>query len=331
MTSMSIARLLPRAAWVLCTLVAAAAAHAEGYESFNAGTLARAAALPALGQGAVLPINTSINSVSLDWSNEYLSRSNAREALLLDGESQRVTMRYRAALAPIADYALEWSLEVPLLFTGGGVLDAGIENWHDTFGLPNGGREEVPQDRYRIRYERDGVALVDLQKGDSGLADARLGLGVALSQRLTLRGLLQLPTGDKDQLTGGNTGAALWLDYSLPLTESRRAALLLSAGVSATTTQGPLGALQRPLVAVGGVVLILPIYGALDGVVQVNAHSKLYKGSSLATLDRAAAPLSFGLRLPFQRFVFDLAVVEDASVNTSPDFGLLFNIKVKAY
>lgn len=315
----------------LIGLVFTSLAQAQAYETFNQSSLARAAALPALGQGAVLPRETSINSVGLDWSNEFFQRSNARESLMLDSETQRLGLRYRAGIAPLAGHALEWSLEVPLLFTSGGALDSLIENWHSTFNLPNGDRGSSPQNRYRIRYVRDGVTVVDRESGSSGLADVRLGAGLALSERWTLRTLLQLPTGSANKLTGGHTGGALWADYSLPLSASRRAALLLSGGVSAATTNGPLGNLQQPVVGVAGAVLILPIYGALDGVVQLNAHSKLYKASGLEPLSRAGAPLAFGLRLPVQKFVFDLAVLEDSSVNASPDFGILFGIKIKAY
>ena len=317
--------------WGALALGLASQVQAQGYETFNQSSLARAAALPALGQGAVLPRNASTNSVTLDWSNEFFLRSTARENLTLDSESQRLALRYRAGIAPLWGRALEWSLELPLLFTGGGVLDSGIENWHSTFGLPNSNRDDVPQDRYRIRYVRDGVTLVDREQGDSGLADVRLGLGLALSERFTLRGLVQLPTGDKSDLTGGHVGGALWLDYSLPLSASRRAALLLSGGVSAASTNGPLGDVQQPVVGVAGAVLIVPIYGALDGVVQLNAHSKLYKGSELAPLSRAGAPLAAGLRWTRGALVFDLAVLEDPSVNASPDFGLLFGIKVKQF
>ncbi len=312
-------------------LACATAAQGQGFETFNQSNLARFAALPGLGQGAVVPQGESINSVTLDWTNEFFVRAEAGEDLTLDGETQRVALRYRAGLAPVFGQALEWSLEVPLIFTGGGVMDSGIESWHDTFGLPNANREDVPQDQYRIRYVRDGVTLIDRSKGSSGLGDVRLGLGLALSERFTLRGLLQLPTGDKNELTGGHTGGALWVDYSLPLSESRRAALLLSGGVAAQTTTGPLADLQQPVVGLAGAVLIVPLYRALDGVVQVNAHSKLYKGSTLDTLSRAGAPLAVGFRLPYQRFVFDLAILEDPSVNASPDFGILFGVKVKAF
>lgn len=320
-----------RHALAVLSLTVASAAQGQGFETFNQSSLARFAALPGLGQGAVVPKGESVNSVTLDWTNEFFVRAEAGEDLTLDGETQRVALRYRAGLAPVFGQALEWSLEVPLLFTGGGVMDSGIESWHDTFGLPNANREDVPQDQYRIRYVRDGVTLIDRSSGASGLGDVRLGLGLALSERFTLRGLLQLPTGDKNELTGGHTGGALWVDYSLPLSESRRAALLLSGGVAAQTTTGPLADLQQPVVGLAGAVLIVPLYRALDGIVQVNAHSKLYKGSNLDPLARVGAPLAVGFRLPYQRFVFDLAILEDPSVNASPDFGILFGLKVKAF
>ena len=320
-----------RHALAALSLMAASAAQGQGFETFNQSSLARFAALPGLGQGAVVPKGESINSVTLDWTNEFFVNAEGGEDLMLDGETQRVALRYRAGLAPLFGQALEWSLEVPLIFTGGGVMDSGIESWHDTFGLPNANREDFPQDQYRIRYVRNGVTLIDRSSGASGLGDLRLGLGLALSERFTLRGLLQLPTGDKNELTGGHTGGALWVDYSLPLSESRRAALLLSGGVAAQTTTGPLADLQQPVVGLAGAVLIVPLYRALDGIVQVNAHSKLYKGSNLDPLSRVGAPLAVGFRLPYQRFVFDLAILEDPSVNASPDFGILFGLKVKAF
>lgn len=299
-------------------------AQGAGFETFNQSSLARAAALPALGQGAVLKDGVVENSVALDWSNEFFQRSNAREALTVDGESLRLGLRYQRGIGR----DLEWSLELPLLFTGGGVQDSLIENWHSAFGLPNSNRGDAPQDRYRIRYVRDGVTVVDRNKGSNGLGDLRLGAGYALTEQWALRGLVQLPTGSKNKLTGGHVGAALWTDYTLPLSDSGRAQLTLSAGASVAGKDGPLQAQQQQLVGVAGAVLTVPLFGALDGVVQVNGHTKLYKGSTFAPLSKAALPLVFGLRWPWRGMVFDLAVTEDPSVNASPDFGVLFGVKV---
>jgi len=299
--------------------------QAEGYQSFNQSTLARAAVLPVLGQGAVLSANAVESSVTLDWSNEFFMRGNAREDLTLDGETQRLALRYQRGVG----HGFEWSLELPLLFSGGGVLDGPIENWHSTFGLPNSNRSDAPRDRYRVRYVRDGVTLIDLDHGGSGVGDVRVGAGLQLAKGWTLRALAQLPSGSKRQLSGGHAGAALWTDLALPLSESGRFQLTLSAGASVADKAGPLSAQQRPLVGVVGAVLNVPLFGALDGVVQVNGHSKLYKGSTLAPLAEVGLPLLVGLRWPWGDLVFDLAISEDPSVEASPDFGLLFGVTMK--
>ena len=162
------------------SLMVAPLAQAEGFETFNQSTLARFAALPTLGQGAVVPAGESVNSIGLDWTNEFVARSAPGETLFLDAESQRYAMRYRAGLAPVFGRAAEWSVEIPVLITGGGVMDAGIEGWHSTFGLPNANRSEFPQDRYRVRYVRNGVTRVDLMQDKTGLGDLRLGGALAL-------------------------------------------------------------------------------------------------------------------------------------------------------
>ena len=60
-------------------LACATAAQGQGFETFNQSNLARFAALPGLGQGAVVPQGESINSVTLDWTNEFFVRAEAGE------------------------------------------------------------------------------------------------------------------------------------------------------------------------------------------------------------------------------------------------------------
>ncbi len=316
--------------WAAMALLLAPLAHGAGFETFNQSTFARAAVLPALGQGAVLEPSAVQSGVALDWSNEFFQRANARETLVLDAETLRVGLHYRRGVELGIGRGAEWSLELPLIFTGGGLQDALIEGWHSAFGLPNSNRGDAPQDRYRIRYVRDGAVLVDLQQGGNGLGDLRIGGGLALAPNWTLRATAQLPTGSKRQLTGGHAGMAVWSDYAMSLGKSGRASLTLSAGASAATQGGPLSGQQRPLVALAGAALQLPLWGALDGVVQLNGHSKLYQGSSLDPLTRIAMPLTFGLRWPWQRTVLELAISEDLSVHGSPDFGVLLGISMSA-
>ena len=309
---------------ILFPVLTPAVARAGGLAVFNQSSLARAAALPALGGPAVLAAGESETRLQLDWTTEYFERENTREALTIDAETRRYALSYRrgfgGSIVPLQGW--EWSAELPLVSSGGGMLDSVIEIWHEIFGLPNGGREQAPRDRYRIRYVRDGETLLDLEQGDTGLGDLRLGLGRALGERWTLRAMLQLPTGDADRLSGGHTGGAVWTDFTLPLGASERAALTLSGGVAAATTNGPLGSRQQPFTGLGGAALALPLFAGVEALVQFQLHSALYTGSSLKPLDGASGQLAMGLRIPVYGRRLTLGFQEDLIVNASPDFSL---------
>lgn len=317
------------ALFAVSALLAAGVAQAEGFAVFNQSSFARAAALPALAGPPVLAAGKSSWQATLDWSSEYYEDANSRESLVLDAESQRLALGWRRGIggSVVSVDGLEWSVELPLLFTGGGALDSLIEGWHGFFGLPNGGRENAPSDRHRIRYTRDGTTVVDLAEGDSGLGDLRLGLGAALGERLALRALLQLPTGEAETLRGGHLGGALWADYRLPLDALESSRLTLSAGVSASDTGGPLGDQQEPLAGLAGAALELPLFWELRGIAQFNFHSALYRDSGLAPLDGPSGQLAFGLQLPWAGGALRLGVQEDVFVHTAPDFSLHFGLR----
>ena len=67
----------------------------------------------------------------LDSSTEYLN---------LDGETLRFALELRYGLAENWDL----QLEVPWLEHSGGNLDRLIDDWHDLWGMSDGGRSEYP-------------------------------------------------------------------------------------------------------------------------------------------------------------------------------------------
>src|SRR3546814_14450901 len=138
---------LIRPALLLAALMLSPSAFAAdapfGFGTFNQAALARFAPLPT-------PQADSTDSgyrIALDWTNEYVVDQSGGEDLLLDGESLRLGLNGR-----IRHGQWLFGAELPLLFTGGGSLDGLIENWHDWFGLPNGGREQRPRGKYAYRY-----------------------------------------------------------------------------------------------------------------------------------------------------------------------------------
>ena len=284
----------------------------------NEASLSRATALPILGEARLLDDGQRAFGLRLDWSNEYVSKQNARESLLIDGESERLSFSLRQGVAP----GVELGVELPLLVTGGGLLDGVIEGWHQAFGLPNGGRQLRPQDRYAVQYLKDGETLVDVNSGSAGLGDLELSAGFALREDFALRALAKLPTGRDSRLLGGNAGGALWFDYD-PFTSSNRWFGYLSAGASYNDRGALLGSQQQRLVGLGGLGLGYRLLPALALIGQFNVQTPLYKASGLQALDGPGGQLAFGGRITLSpRLVLDLGVQEDVLLSSSPDFSI---------
>lgn len=282
----------------------------------DGGALARGFALPALGEAVMLGRGRSETRLTLDFTNEYVQEGTcAAECMTLDGETARLRFTHRVGLGSGWDFALE----VPYLDAGGGFLDGWIEDWHDWFGLPNGGRELAPQDRYLFRYERGGSVLLEETRGYSGLGDAQLTLGRRVGRRSVLRTMVKLPTGDERRLAGGTWGGALWLER--PLALPARWAGYFSLGVSSNERGEVLPQMQNTTVAFGGVGLLAPLSRYVRLSLQLQAHGRLYDDSDLTPLARAGVPLTVALNIGSgRRGALDIGFQEDPSVNGSPDF-----------
>ncbi|MGQ0621360.1 MAG: DUF3187 family protein [Panacagrimonas sp.] len=319
-------RILPvRAGFCLAAILISPAGFSSPLANSNQAALARSFALPALGGTAPIPAAGSWR-FALDLSSEYVLDQEGREELLLDGESQHYAFQYGRGWG--ADF--DWSVELPLLHVGGGFMDDLIEGWHDTFSLPNGGREDAPTDRYRYRYLRDGVTVFDVRNGGTRLGDVRLSAGWQLREQLMLRGQLKLPTGDEDRLIGGNVGGAIWADLGLPFPAASGLNGYVSAGLSASEDAKLLGDLQRSLVPFGGLGFAYQAFPALEVISQLYLHAPLSEHTEIDALERPGAQLTLGVRGCFGGGpCLELSFQEDLAVGASPDFGLRFALSTR--
>ncbi len=97
---------------------------------------------------------------------------------------------------------------------GGGFLDSFIIGWHDTFGLPQGGRDRAPKNRLAYSYRDSQGQKLLMNRSGEGVGDIVLTGGLKLYEdksavlhdTLALRATAKLPTGDSAQLRG--SGAA---------------------------------------------------------------------------------------------------------------------------
>lgn len=158
--------------------------------------------------GPILKPGQARSEWQLDLSNEarFLRNPDFYE----DGETWRFSYRFRQGLKN----GHEWTVELPILVRGGGVMDPLLSWWHSFIGVPNPARDIQPS----------GESFVSVPGGtfseSVGIGDIALAYGVP-SPLAHARLWLKLPTGNPSSLLGsGNLDAALSLDRRWTLNEN---------------------------------------------------------------------------------------------------------------
>ena len=162
----------------------------------------------------VLPPGSSELIASVDIASHLAEARSGSERVLIDGETHRHALALRHGLRD----RWEFLLEVSAVAHRAGVFDGFIENWHDFFGLPRGGRNRAPRDRLAVFYADGGGTRADIGRDVFSLGDVSLGVGWSApfpNDGLAVRASVKLPTGGEDALSGsGGYSASLWAETS---------------------------------------------------------------------------------------------------------------------
>ncbi len=274
------------------------------------------------------PAGTLRPSLDVAYSNIFQRESSWSGRNVFDADLDFLTVTPRLAWRPAERLSL--GVALPIHNAGSGFLDRPIRDFHDAFGLPNGGRELVPNDRFRSRLvienrlvyqgeQRPGVGDLAVTQG------FRLAGGPADPFRMALRTGVELPTGDATLGYGSgevDVGAAL--------------AATLEAGGFALHLQalwslpGDLAGVTRvhTHAAYGfGAALEVPILeGRLLALAQVDGRTAFASGTGLEALDGSLLQVSGGLALRLGGAWITLGMAEDVQTGTAPDVTFLIRI-----
>lgn len=318
------------ASLALTVLVACAPARADAaaLDVRHGGPLTGLFGLPSPGESVALaPGEDRRIDFLLQGSSHSVSEVGGAEELLLDGETWRAALRLRTRIAA----RWEVGVEIPWIRNSGGSLDGLIDDWHAVFGLPDGIRDQRPNDQLRYAYRNPAGDEFGFADETGGLGDIRLSAGYRLRQdatgSLSLRAAVELPTGDEQELTGN--GAA---DYSLGLAWERAPAE---------------GSGRWSAYVIAGVIRFgetdLPALDTRDfgGWVQAGAGWRVTpRIELLGQLQAASSPLDTGLdswggslMLALgagidigRRYRLQLGFTEDIDVETSPDITFMLRL-----
>ncbi len=269
-----------------------------------------------------------VETGKFDWhlqyevANNFTDGTTGVESVVIDGETHRTTLSIGYGISDRWDVRAD----VPYLNHRGGSLDGFIENWHDFWGLPNGGREKVEDDLLRYIHQ-SGSLQTRITRSSSAIGDVRLSLGYRLSENdestriWTIRGGVKLPTGEPEDLTGSDS-SDVFFTLHLSDTEVFSHPALNFHGSLGFMSMGDGDILEDHLedyLFYGSSTIAWSVSKRVSLKAQFDFHSAVYD-SDLKELGDFTGQLIVGgsIRLS-EASRLDISVSEDIITDTSPD------------
>jgi Protein of unknown function (DUF3187) len=304
---------------LLLCLIGGPAALAQTPEPFHIRNLNPLVAIFGLPAWDTFERDTTTLGATFELANHYRLSRRGDDLLVLDGETLRTTLSFNRSFGR----AWAFGFEAPYYSLSGGVLDDLVDGWHSAFGLPDGGRNNRPEDELLFVVGDRAGAFFELRDDDHGLGDVQLKLARKLGaeQRFIVQASLKAPTGDEDMLAGsGSADFAVTVLRTAELEfRNRRAGYYWGVGALRAGDAERIRYDAEDLVTtaiVGGSWQLGPRFG-LKG--QLDFHSPLFN-TQLEELGEKAIQATAGAWLrPNRKAVLEFAVVEDLEVSTAPD------------
>jgi Protein of unknown function (DUF3187) len=253
-------------------------------------------------------------------ANTYVLDASGSEYLNLDGETGRFALELRYGL--LENWDLQ--LEVPWLDQSGGHLDKLIDDWHDLWGMPDGGRSDVPRDLLDYRYANIEGAGFSLRDSASGLGDISLSLNYAFyrDDGATASVLLgyKFDTGDEDEFLGSGAGDSF---AGVRFSGADMAGLPLrwhgQLGYLRAGSSDLLEGIQERNLWFAGLGLDWVLAERWSLLAQLDSHAAP-TDSNISALGDNAIMLALGARWRFApSWSVDVSMVEDIQVETAAD------------
>jgi hypothetical protein len=264
------------------------------------------------------------------FSNVFEKRNFGTTQLNLDMEIWRTAITYQYGVSDQVDL----KIELPFISNMGGFLDAFIQGYHQTLGVPNAGRDKVANGEFRFFLSQDGTTLVDDNNIAWGLSDtilrAKFMLPTTLNLPFTLAlaPYMKLPTGKVTRgLSSGHVdfGGAVLLEKHL-----WRFHFVTQGGFVILTGHDRLESILRNAFFQFGQSVEFQLADGLSLITQLSGNTSTFKNVDTQLLKQSALDLNVGLAGAFplrhtflDEFYYHFSFSEDITgKGPSVDFSL---------
>ena len=281
-------------------------------------------------QGSAEGVDGVAVTLHNDLATHFIARQTDDEAVLFDGETQRTSLGLRWRFSP------NWEIgaRLPVVRHSGGFTDSYVNQWHNFFGMSDGGRSGMPEDQLQYRYQAPGRDL-SLTSSSVGVGDVAFEVSRLVSQRGERKIAYVLgyeaATGNAGDWRGN--GGADW--YALTRISGQGSSGFPiywhgQLGATRPAAGGFLGSDTRSLLWFAGLSGEWVLNNRWSLVAQIDGHQSAFQ-SSLDAVGGSALMLGLGLRRQFTRgWAADIGFVEDISVETAPDIIFQATIRYRA-
>lgn len=257
-------------------------------------------------------------------TNTYQSDSSSQEDLLIDVENSRYDLQ--------AGYSRDqWFIgfTLSLISNQQGFLDNVIVDWHDFFGLPQGGRDMAASNQIHLSYQSQHGGHFDITEASSGIGDLQLHAGYQLDEHQFIWATLEAPFPNQSELFT-NSGFDLAFGYAFFQNNTRTFRQYAAIGSVLPANNGLFRNRINDYYLFAHYGVITPIMEQLALFLQLDLHGPIVRDNQLEALSSSLQG-QFGLR--FNRLIpnyhLDLFFSEDIRPGYAPD--ITFSLRISPF
>ena len=273
---------------------------------------------------APLPAAEARVRVDAAYSSYFVSGANLANSFVMDGELLRAGVKTGVGLG----HDLELHFELAVAHTSGGFLDSFLIDYHDFFGFPDGGRKNVPNNRFLVEARQSGNTVYEMSEEKLELLDLPVELRWAFLPitreqpfGASLRAAVEFPTGDQDHGFGNGE-----MDYSVGLVgEYRHDIVAVTAHVQYTFAGTPdlaeRGGLHYQDVTSAGIGTEICVSDRVTLLAQTEFETSTLRDIDLSQVEDPQWTIWAGARTRLSpRISVEAGFGEDLITDVSPDF-----------